>query len=132
MIDRLAPAPLPPPRGALVRRAVVAVGLAVLAAQSALVAYEHLGPTRYFAWAPNDYVVQYRLAATVDGHALSPAQVRHRYHLRPHGVWYFPAQHIIDDVQQYERTYGSRDQVRVTLVYRLNGHASRTWRWSHG
>lgn len=104
----------------------------MLACQVAFVAYEHLGPTRYYAWAPNDYVVQYRLSATVDGHALSPDAVRSRYHLAPHGVWYFPAQHIIDDVQQYERTYGRRDHVQVTLTYRLNGHAQKTWRWSHG
>jgi hypothetical protein len=120
------------PSGSFLRRAAVAIGLAVLAVQVGLVAYEHLGPTRYFAWAPNDYVVQYRLTATVDGHHLSPAGVRSRYHLAPHGLWYFPAQHIVDDVQQYERTYGSGDRVRVTLTYRLNGHAERTWRWSHG
>ena len=108
-----------------------AIGIAVLAVQVGLVAYEHLGPTRYFAWAPNDYVVQYRLTATVDGHRLSAAGVRSRYHLAPHGIWYFPAQHLVDDVQQYERTYGSDDRVRVTLTYRLNGHAQQTWRWSH-
>ena len=118
--------------GRVVRRAAVAIGIAVLAVQVGLVAYEHLGPTRYFAWAPNDYVVQYRLTATVDGHHLSAAGVRSRYHLAPHGIWYFPAQHLVDDVQQYERTYGSGDHVRVTLTYRLNGHAQQTWRWSHG
>ena len=116
----------------LLRRAAVAAGVAVLALQVGLVVYEHLGPTRYFAWAPNDYVVQYRLTATVDGRHLWPAAVRRRYHLAPRGIWYFPAQHIIDDVQQYDRTYGSADRVRVTLAYRLNGHAQRTWRWSHG
>ncbi len=114
------------------RRAAVAVGVTVLAVQIVFVAYEHLGPTRYFAWAPNDYVVQYRLAAAVDGHDLSPAGVRARYHLASRGIWYFPAQHIIDDVQQYERTYGSGDRVRATLSYRLNGHPQKTWRWSHG
>jgi hypothetical protein len=118
--------------GRLIRRAAVAIGTAVLAVQVGLVAYEHLGPTRYFAWAPNDSVVQYRLTATVDGHRLSAAGVRGRYHLAPHGIWYFPAQHLVDDVQQYERTYGSRDRVRVTLTYRLNGHAQQAWRWSHG
>ncbi len=118
--------------GPWIRRAALAAGCAVLALQVAFVAYEHLGPTRYFAWAPNDYVVQYRLTATVDDHPLSPAGVRRRYHLAPHGIWYFPAQHIIDDVQQYERTYGASDHVVVTLTYRLNGHARKTWRWSHG
>jgi hypothetical protein len=118
--------------GRPIRRAAVAIGIVVLALQVGLVAYEHLGPTRYFAWAPNDYVVQYQLTATVDGHRLSAAGVRGRYHLAPHGVWYFPAQHLVDDVQQYERTYGSRDRVQVTLTYRLNGHARQTWRWSHG
>jgi hypothetical protein len=118
--------------GRLIRRAAVAIGIAVLAMQVGMVAYEHLGPTRYFAWAPNDYVVQYRLTATVDGHRLSAAGVRGRYRVAPHGIWYFPAQHLVDDVQQYERTYGSHDRVRVTLTYRLNGHARQTWRWSHG
>jgi hypothetical protein len=119
-------------RGAWLRRAALGVGVAVLACQLALVAYEHLGPTRYFAWAPNDYVVQYQLTVTVGGRPLSPAVVRSRYHLAPHGIFYFPAQHIIDDVQQYERTYGRHDRVLVTLTYRLNGHAQKTWRWAHG
>lgn len=116
----------------LLRRAAVAAGVAVLAIQVGIVGYEHLGPTPYFAWAPNDYVVQYRLTATVDGRRLAPPEVRQRYHLAPRGIWYFPAQHIIDDVQQFERTYGSRDRVRVILAYRLDGHAQRTWQWSHG
>ena len=64
--------------GPLIRRSAVAIGIALLAVQVGLVAYEHLGPTRYFAWAPNDYVVQYRLTATVDGHRLSAAGVRSR------------------------------------------------------
>jgi hypothetical protein len=119
-------------RDTRLRRAAFGAGLAVLACQLCLVAYEHLGPTRYFAWAPNDYVVQYRLHASVDGHPLSAAQVRGRYHLPAHGLWYFPAQHIIDDVQQLERTYGAHDRVRVTLTYRLNGHPQQTWRWTHG
>jgi hypothetical protein len=118
--------------GALLRKTAFILGCAVLAIQLGLVGYEHLGSTRYFAWAPNDYVVQYTLRATVDGNSLSPAQVRGRYHLSPHGIWYFPAQQTIDDVQQYERTYGARDHVEVALVYRLNGHATTTWRWSHG
>jgi len=110
----------------------VIAGFAVLTCEVALVAYEHFGPTRYFAWAPNDYVVQYRMAANVDGRPLSATAIRGRYHLAAHGIWYFPAQHIIDDVQQYERMYGRHDRVRVTLTYRLNGHAQRVWRWSHG
>ena len=77
------------PPGRFIRRAAVAIGAGVLALQIALVAYEHLGPTRYFAWAPNDYVVQYRLAATVDGHRLSPDGVCVCYHFVLYGVWYF-------------------------------------------
>jgi hypothetical protein len=108
------------------------VGVLVLAIQVALVIFEHLGTTRYFAWAPNDYVVQYTLRASVNGRVLPPATLRKRYHLAPQGIYYFPAQHIIDDVQQYERTYGRNDRVHVTLIYRLNGHAQKTWRWAHG
>jgi hypothetical protein len=120
------------PGGAVLRKIAFILGCAVLALQLGLVAYEHLGSTRYFAWAPNDYVVQYTLHATVDGNPLSATQLRTRYHLAPHGIWYFPAQQIIDDVQQYERTYGARDHVTVNLKYRLDGHAATTWRWSHG
>jgi hypothetical protein len=63
-----------------VRRTALAVGAAVLAVQVALVGDEHPGPTRYVAWAPNDYVVQYRSEAT------------------PRGIWYFPGRARTGDV----------------------------------
>ena len=50
-------------RGPSVRQPFI-LGCVVLAIQLGLVGYEHLGSTWYFAWAPNDYVVQYTLRVT--------------------------------------------------------------------
>ena len=107
------------------------IGVLFLAVQLGLVIYAHFGPARYFAWAPNDYVVQFNLQATVDGRSLTSGEAAARYHLKQveHGVYEFPAQHIIDAIRQYETTYGRHDHAHVVLTYRQNGEAERQWEW---
>lgn len=106
------------------------LGIALLLAQLGAVAYARFVPTRYFAWAPNDYAVEYRIAATVDGRALTPQQVQARYRLDSQGLYEFPPQMLIDDLRGYERQYGERDHVRLRLTYRLDGHDLEHWRYT--
>ncbi len=123
-------------------RLVAVLGGLFLAAQLVAVVHEHLGPTRYFAWAPNDYVVQYDLRVEVDGRALDARQIDARYgrlygssagnardpYLR--GVWEFPPEQLIDILRQYEQTYGRNQHARVHLDYRLDGGARKAWTWN--
>src|ERR1700730_3018325 len=59
----------------------VAVAALILLAQMGLNIWQHVGDTRYFAWAPNDYLVTYDLRVDVGGRPLSTEEVRRRYRL---------------------------------------------------
>ena len=105
------------------------IGAFLLLAQMGWVIYAHFFPWRYFAWAPNDYVVQYSFSVSLDGRPLSAQQIVERYHTDAEGKYEAPARHIIDEVRQYEQTYGRNDHSEVLLRYRLNAGEEQTWRW---
>lgn len=120
-----------------------AVGVGFLLFQLGAVFTQHLGPTRYFAWAPNDYVVRYRLTVREGDRELAASEILARYrHLygvsagatssaSVEGVYENPPQQLIDQILQYERTYGRKDHAVVTLTYRLDERAPVDWVW-HG
>lgn len=112
--------------------------------------WQHLGDTRYFAWAPNDYAVTYDLRVTVDGRRLTTAEASRRYRLdlmpinrlndstvkeklgllrRERFLWEDPPQRLIDRLKWYEQRGGAANPARVTLVYQLDGGRPRDWRW---
>jgi hypothetical protein len=105
------------------------IGAGFLLGQLAWMLYEQTRPTRYFCWAPNDYVTDYQLAVTVAGRALSDEEVLRRYHWPRQGRFENVPQHLIDIVRQFEHTYGRAEEAHVQLVYRLNDHAEQEWRW---
>jgi hypothetical protein len=125
-------------------RLVLAVAL--LLAQCGIAFWQHLGDTRYFAWAPNDYAVTYDLDVSVDGRRLTREQIADRYRLdlsdrldreekreldlspRQHFLWEDPPQHLVDRIDRYEETYGS-GTADVTLSYQVDGQEKRVRRW---
>lgn len=127
--------------------AALFIGVMILLAQVGVAIWQHLGDTRYFAWAPNDYLVTYDLQAGVGGRALTAEQVSRRYRLdltsrrendltakaglasSERYVWEDPPQHLFDRIKWYEQTYGSPDPARVVLTYQLDGGPIRVWRW---
>jgi hypothetical protein len=134
------------------------LGIAILTAQLASVGYAHFGPApqgqswlhktldgcsgepagcrRYFAWAPNDYVVEYRLAVVVGGRKLSFADALRRYRLPRSSetiksYWEDPPQRLVDTVERYERGHDRPGADRVLLTYTVNGGRKHAWRWPH-
>lgn len=118
------------------------VGVLLLLVQLFAVVYEHTGPTRYFAWAPNDYAVEYHLQVRIHGSTLTPAEIAARYRLpqrsvadtfTPHtgflSLYEAPVQQLIDTLRQREQTYGKRDGAQVLLRYRVDGRAYQEWQW---
>src|SRR3954469_11985708 len=90
------------------QRVLSAIGGIVLLAQLGSVVYAHTsGTRRYFAWAPNDYAVDYTISVSVDGRRLAPSEIRHRYLVADHGLYEDPPQRLIDFIDRYERTYGA-------------------------
>lgn len=108
------------------------IAIAFLLLQVASLIYARFTPRRYFSWAPNDYVVEYQVHVRVHGQPLSPQEVRARYHIEPGSGWEveYPAEHLIDNFEQYEQTYGRNDGAEVQMTWKYNGHPDlRTWQW---
>lgn len=109
-----------------------ALACVLLTAQLFSVVYARTTAKRYFCWAPNDYVTDYRLKVSVHGRELEQQEVLRRYGLKPFQarVYENPAEHLIDFISQYETTYGRHDDAQVELTWTLNGHGpERNWRW---
>jgi hypothetical protein len=107
------------------------IGVVLLLAQAGNVIYAHFaGSRRYFAWAPNDYAVVYSIATDVRGHQLTAAQIHDRYQIKARGLWEDPPQRLIDFLNRYEKTYGSKEHAHVVLRYSLDGHREQTWQRS--
>jgi hypothetical protein len=125
---------------------VAAVGV-LLALQCGVGIWQHLGSTRYFAWAPNDYLMTYNLEASVRGHVLTPAQIGERYRLslaalvsaraqRDIGlasgmryVWEDPPAEVKRRIRRVEATYPPAERAQVRLDYQLDAGPTQHWRW---
>jgi hypothetical protein len=142
------------PSGARVR---IRVGGAILLAQLVSVGYAHFGPApenqswvrktldgcsgepvgcrRYFAWAPNDYVVEYGLRVQARGRVLTFVEAQRRYHLPRRrlrtGLYEDPPQRLIDAIEAYERSHDPDRRDRVRLTFTVNGGDRQEWRWPH-
>lgn len=88
-----------------------------------------IGCWRYFAWAPNDYAVEYRLKVIANGRRLTPSQALALFRLSTKKVFEDPPQRLIDTIRAYERAYRRHDHDQVVLVFHVNRHESGTWRW---
>jgi len=106
-----------------------AVAILFLLLQLVSFVYARFVPSRWLAWAPNDYAVDYTLSVQVDGRTLSNGETEARYGLPPKSMYENPPQNIMDIVRQYERTYGRKDHAQVLLQYRLNGGSQQQWQW---
>jgi hypothetical protein len=106
------------------------VGGAFLLGQLGWILYEQTRKTRYFCWAPNDYVMDYRLDVRIAGRSLSDEEVLARYHWPRIGRFENVPRHLTDIVEQYERTYGSPDRAHVLLLYRVNNGPQQEWHFS--
>jgi hypothetical protein len=123
------------------------IALAILAAQVGIGIWQHLGRTRYFTWAPNDYAVTFDLRVAVDGRQLTRDEISNRYRLyladrldthvwaklglskQERYLWEDPPQRLLDRIKRYEETSGSSDRARVRLIYQVDGGRQREWRW---
>jgi hypothetical protein len=104
-------------------------GISLLLLQIVSVVHARFVPSRWLAWAPNDYAVGYRMQVQINGRALSADEIGKRYYLPSEGMYENPVQNMIDIMRQRERTYGRNDHAEVKLVYRPNGGTPQEWRW---
>lgn len=105
------------------------LGVGFLLVQLGAVIVAQFGPRRYFCWAPNDYMTDYQLSVSVNGHPLSGAEIFRRYRMAAVGLKENVAQHLMDIVVEYERNHGRDDRVSAVLRYRTNGGEERVWQF---
>jgi hypothetical protein len=63
------------------------------------------------------------------GSKLSPQEIQSRYRYRPQGWEPRSIHNLFSIIAQYESTYGSSDNARVTVDYAINGHPPQRWTW---
>jgi hypothetical protein len=104
------------------------LGILILAAQVASIAYARCVPEKWFCWAPYDEHVQFQLEVRIDGERLSEEQLRARYRL-PALTERRAFANIVDKLVQAESTYYDGEEAEITLRYRINGRAEEVWTW---
>jgi hypothetical protein len=126
----------------------IAVVVVVLLAQVGINVWQHLeGEARYFAWAPNDYLVTFDLQVNARGRSLTKDEIARRYRLDLSNrlgegtkaklglsnveryVFEDPPQELKDRIRRYEEKNGKKDSTQVRLVYQLDGGKEQTWLW---
>lgn len=94
-----------------------------------MIGYARWVPTRFFCWAPYDSHSLYEISVVINDRVLSPDEVLNRYRLSQKGEERRAIAHVMNILQQYEETYGKKDQARVELTYAVNGKKEETWQW---
>jgi hypothetical protein len=105
------------------------IGAAFLLAQLFSVVSAQFGSTRYFCWAPNDYMVVYRMQVWIGDRMLTPPEIQRRYRIGAKGVYQNVVSHLENMLRQYETTYGRGDFARIAMMYSINGSAEKAWIW---
>lgn len=119
-----------PQAGGRSGRAALALGLAFLLLQLALVIQARFVEYRHFCWAPHTTQVRYSMQVEVEGRTLSAREAGARYGLAHDYGW---EAHSVENlkqlVEQYERTYAGDQPARVRMEYSVNGKTPEVWRW---
>jgi hypothetical protein len=125
----------------------IGIAAVLLLAQVGINIWQHTGKTRYFAWAPNDYLVTFDLKVDARGRSLTVPEMEHRYRLdlssrlgediqrrvglasSEHYVYEDAPKELEDRIRRYEETEGKNEGARVTLTYQFDGGKEQTWQW---
>jgi hypothetical protein len=111
----------------VLRRLRITAIAILLVAQLAGIIRARFRDETWFAWAPNDQIVEYELAVAISGRSLTEDEIASRYQIDARGVYQQSAANLISIVGQYEASHGARDHAVVRLTYRVDGGARETW-----
>jgi len=106
-----------------------AVGILFLGLQVVSIGYARFVPERFFCWAPYDIHTHYTVEVEIDGRKLTEREVQLRYRYRSVGWEPRSIHNVFSMISQYESTYGSADDARVTVDYAINGRPRERWTW---
>jgi hypothetical protein len=78
-------------------------------------------------WAPNDFLVDYRIAVREAERELSPAEIDARYRIANAGAFEYPAEALLEIVKRREERLGPAPSRSVTVEYSVDGRPKVTW-----
>lgn len=109
----------------------VSIGVIFLLLQAGSIAYARFIPERFFCWAPYDSHIKFEVFVTIDGKKLTSEETIARYKYKMRGWEQRSIDNIFSLISQYERTYGKADNAQVLMIYSINGHEEKEWRFEN-
>jgi len=103
-------------------------GAAFLLIQVFSIIYAQFIPERFFCWAPYDQHTYYEVQVQLKDSFLTTDAVKKRYGYKAKGWEPRDFDNIISIINQYERSYGSNDDIKVSILYSINGRPKEIWR----
>ncbi|WP_323789237.1 hypothetical protein [Psychroserpens sp.] len=107
------------------------IGLLFILLQVGSMVYARFIPERFFCWAPYDTHVNFEVFVTIDGKTLTPKATEARYRYKMKGWEQRSIDNIFLLISRYESTFGKADNAQVLMVYSINGHEEKEWRFKH-
>jgi len=103
------------------------IGILFLLLQVASVIYARFIPERFFCWGPYDNHTRFEVFVEINGQVLSSNEAEQRYKYKMKGWEQRSIYNIFSLISQYETTYGTQDNAKVSVVYSTNGHPQKEW-----
>lgn len=103
------------------------LGLVFLFIQLLSIFYARFVPERFFCWAPYDEHTYYEVFAEIDGIELTKNEINKRYRYKSVGWEPRSIYNVFDIIDQYECTYGKKENAKVEVTYEINGGTKKSW-----
>lgn len=107
------------------------IGLSYLLVQVSSIIYARFSSNRYFVWAPHDIQVEYYLEVYEENLMVPDSVLSTRYRLSSHGWIDLPPGHVIEWLEDYERTQADTSTALIRFRYSINGDNWMEWEKSY-
>jgi hypothetical protein len=81
-------------------------------------------------WAPNDFLVDYRITVREPSRELSAPEIMERYGIAQSGGYEYPREALLALVRRREERLGASPARNVEVAYSVNGRPKEKWAWS--
>lgn len=103
------------------------LGCMFLLTQICSIIYARFIPERFFCWGPYDEETYLETIIVIGDKTLSSEEVDNRYHYLVNGWEPRSVNNVFSIIEQYEKTYGEKENAQVIVKYKTNGHKMKEW-----
>lgn len=105
----------------------LALCVCLLSFEAIAILYARFTPARYFCWAPYDTQDRYTISVTQDGEILTEEETTQRYRFHSNAWQQHSIHNLLFAIEQFESSYGAKDNAKVSVTYSKNGRPEETW-----